>query len=44
LNFIRYSCRDSDWIETQAKLANAGRGKLAFPKVPRIKLIRSFEI
>jgi len=31
LNFIRYSCRDSDWIETQAKLANAGRGKLAFP-------------
>ncbi|KAK8861575.1 hypothetical protein IAR55_002397 [Kwoniella newhampshirensis] len=25
LNFIRYSCRDSDWIETQAKLANAGR-------------------
>lgn len=26
LNFIRYSCRDSDWIETQAKLANAGRG------------------
>ena len=27
LNFIRYSCRDSDWIETQAKLANAGRGE-----------------
>ena len=27
LNFIRYSCRDSDWTETQAKLANAGRGK-----------------
>ena len=26
LNFIRYSCQDSDWIETQAKLANAGRG------------------
>ncbi|OCF44974.1 gamma-tubulin complex component 3 [Kwoniella heveanensis CBS 569] len=25
LNFIRYSCGDSDWIETQAKLANAGR-------------------
>ncbi|WVQ79124.1 hypothetical protein IAT38_001219 [Cryptococcus sp. DSM 104549] len=25
LNFIRYSCHDSDWIETQAKLANAGR-------------------
>ncbi|ORY24380.1 Spc98 family-domain-containing protein [Naematelia encephala] len=25
LNFIRYSCRDTDWIETQAKLANAGR-------------------
>lgn len=28
LNFIRYSCHDSDWIETQAKLANAGRGQL----------------
>ncbi|KIR28062.1 gamma-tubulin complex component 3 [Cryptococcus deuterogattii 99/473] len=25
LNFIRYSCHDSDWIETQGKLANAGR-------------------
>ncbi|OXG74279.1 gamma-tubulin complex component 3 [Cryptococcus neoformans Gb118] len=25
LNFIRYSCHDSDWIETQAKIANAGR-------------------
>nr|XP_031862932.1 uncharacterized protein CI109_001407 [Kwoniella shandongensis]KAA5530004.1 hypothetical protein CI109_001407 [Kwoniella shandongensis] len=25
LNFIRYTCQDSDWIETQAKLANAGR-------------------
>jgi gamma-tubulin complex component 3 len=33
LNFIRYSCRDSDWIETQAKLANAGRGKLAFAEI-----------
>lgn len=27
LNFIRYSCHDSDWIETQAKIANAGRGE-----------------
>ncbi|RSH94655.1 Microtubule-nucleating Tub4p (gamma-tubulin) complex component [Saitozyma podzolica] len=25
LNFIRYSCQDTDWIETQAKLANAGQ-------------------
>ncbi|KAI9632597.1 Spc98 family-domain-containing protein, partial [Dioszegia hungarica] len=25
LNFIRYTCHDSEWIETQAKLANAGR-------------------
>ncbi|KAK4690096.1 gamma-tubulin complex component 3, partial [Tremellales sp. Uapishka_1] len=25
LNFIRYSCLDSDWILTQAKGANAGR-------------------
>jgi gamma-tubulin complex component 3 len=29
LNFIRYTCHDNEWIETQAKLANAGRGKLA---------------
>ena len=29
LNFIRYSCHDSDWIETQAKLANAGDGESA---------------
>ncbi|EIW66546.1 hypothetical protein TREMEDRAFT_72372 [Tremella mesenterica DSM 1558] len=25
LNFIRYNCHDNDWIETQAKIANAGQ-------------------
>jgi hypothetical protein len=25
LNFIRYSCHDAEWIETQVKLANSGR-------------------
>lgn len=28
LNFIRYSCQDSDWIVTRAKLENAGKGEL----------------
>ena len=27
LNFIRYNCHDGEWIETQAKLVNAGRGQ-----------------
>lgn len=27
LNFIRYSCGDSDWVATRSKLANTGRGK-----------------
>ncbi|WVO13274.1 hypothetical protein L204_100887 [Cryptococcus depauperatus] len=25
LNFIRFSCHDSDWIETRARIANTGR-------------------
>lgn len=42
LNFIRYSCQDSDWIVTRAKLENAGKGTSLPPRVAlpatRVKL------
>lgn len=33
LNFIRYSCQDSDWVATREKLSNTGGSKLVSPLV-----------
>jgi len=34
LNFIRYSCHDSDWVVTREKMGNTGKSKCEMGRCP----------
>jgi gamma-tubulin complex component 3 len=44
LNFIRYSCHDSDWVVTREKMSNTGGSEYTTPPSIHIPIFISFEI
>jgi gamma-tubulin complex component 3 len=47
LNFIRYSCHDSDWVATREKMSDKSKSKLVINHSPaRVSVLssNSFEI